>query len=368
MFENQGVNRVKAKKLHLELLRIVACFFVIFNHTDDRGYLLFAAYPVQSAEYWIYLFVSVFCKMSVPMFFAISGALLIDREETLPELFKKRIFKTVVLLLLFSLLYYVLSLEHISDFSPYMFFGTMYTYTWNFSFWYLYSYIAFLLCLPFVRALAKNLKNEQFFYLFGCVLLFGSLLPIAEHLVWRGEHTLYPAFNITWITAQILVYPCLGYFIEKRLDIRKAKKWLLPMWIINIAGILLSGFMTYFNAGITGAYSEKFFSSFVLINTSTLFISAKYLMAKRAEKPKSKVQERSNRLISTLGGCTLGIYLLHVYFLFNLPFTNTFWTFLDTSLGVNPMLSALIVCFAVFAVCCIITMLLKKIPLLNRLI
>ncbi len=357
---------MKNKKLHLELLRIIACFFVIFNHTGANGYELYAAYPTQSMEYWLYMIPSVLCKVSVPMFFAISGSLLIDREESLPVIFKKRVLKLVIVLFVFSLFYYLVSLDNLGEISAYNFFGTLYTYTWNFSFWYLYSFLIFLLCLPFIRALAKNLKDSHFYYLFGIAIVFDSLLPIAEYLLWKGEHSHYGAFSMSWATATLFLYPCLGYFIEKRLDITKMKKWLLPLWVLNIAGILISCYMTFFRSKVTGNSTEAFFSSFVMVNVSTLFISAKYFYTVRSTK--TKRSKGFDGFVATVGGCTFGIYLLHVFFLHELPAAQQLWTVLLDSWALNPMISALIVCLAVFTVCCVITLIMKKIPLLNRLI
>ena len=39
-------NNISERKLHIELLRIIAAFFVVFNHAGDRGYLLFYQYEV----------------------------------------------------------------------------------------------------------------------------------------------------------------------------------------------------------------------------------------------------------------------------------------------------------------------------------
>ncbi len=354
---------MKRKKLHLELLRIFACFSVIFVHMGQNSYSLFSSYPTHSAQYWLYMVPSIFFKCTVHMFFAISGSLLIDREESLADLFKRRILKIAEILLIFSLLYYLVSLDSLRDFSAYNFFGTMYTYTWNFSFWYLYSFLAFLICLPFIRALAKNLKDIHFYYLFGIVLVFDSILPIVEYLLWKGEHSHYSAFNLSWLTTTMFVYPCLGYFIEKRLDITKMKKWLLPLWAANIAGILICCFMTFFNAKVMGRSSEAYFSSFILINVATLFISAKYFYSTR--KREHKVMDR---IVTTVGGCTMGIYLVNDLFLIHFPVADRLCSLLSTDWAINPMLTAFIACFAVFTISFIVTLIMKKIPLLNRLL
>lgn len=71
----------KSKILYLEALRILSIFFVIFNHTASNGFFLFSTYKSTDIQYWVYLFISIFCKFSVPMFFAISGALMLGKDE-----------------------------------------------------------------------------------------------------------------------------------------------------------------------------------------------------------------------------------------------------------------------------------------------
>ena len=132
------------KKLYIEFIRICACFCVIFTHTMERGYFLFASYPEHSMQYWLYMMFSVFCKAAVPMFFALSGALLISKEESLKDLYKKRILKMVVVLILFSFLYYLRSiLDDIRTFSFGIFIKDLLISNWNFTFWYLYAFILF---------------------------------------------------------------------------------------------------------------------------------------------------------------------------------------------------------------------------------
>lgn len=350
------------KKLHLEFLRIIACFFVIFNHSGAHGYTLYELYDPATLRYWLSLFVSVFCKVSVPVFFAISGALLLDREETLAEILKKRVLKTALLILLFSLFYYLVSLESIRDFSPFMFFGVLYTYNWNHSFWFLYSYIGFLLCLPFLRSLVRSLKNEYFIYLFIISLIFDSLWPVADCFLWKGEHWFTTDFGMAWACSQIFLYPCLGYYIEKRMDISSKKKWLLPLWLVNIAALSLSCFATYFMRNVGGEYANVFYSYFTSLNVVCLFITAKYMFSRENRRT------GADRLTVLLGGCTLGIYLLHIYFLTYFPFTDRVWSMLDILFPAAHLIAAFIMCSAVFAAGCLVTLLMKKIPYLNRLL
>ena len=104
----------KVKILYIEILRIIAAFFVIYNHTGNDGFFLFSICDVGSIQFWIYMAISIFCKFAVPVFFMISGALLLARkDESLKDLYCKRIFKIVIILFAFSALNYFIELHNL---------------------------------------------------------------------------------------------------------------------------------------------------------------------------------------------------------------------------------------------------------------
>ena len=43
----------KRKNLYFEMMRILACFFVIFNHTGERGYFLFSQRPLGGRSFGV---------------------------------------------------------------------------------------------------------------------------------------------------------------------------------------------------------------------------------------------------------------------------------------------------------------------------
>ncbi|MDE7206696.1 MAG: acyltransferase family protein, partial [Lachnospiraceae bacterium] len=73
----------KRNLLHIEFIRIIAAFFVIFNHTGDKGFFIYSTYDLGGFHYWLALAISIVCKISVPLFFMISGALLLEKEYSL---------------------------------------------------------------------------------------------------------------------------------------------------------------------------------------------------------------------------------------------------------------------------------------------
>lgn len=361
------MEKAQKKKLYIEFIRIVAIFFVIFNHTMERGFFLFSVYPEHSVQYWLYMMLSVFCKFSVPMFFAISGALLLKKEESIKELFKKRILKMAIVLMLFSFLYYLRSIiDNLSAFSLLHFIEDFFVSNWNFTFWYLYAFIPFLISLPFLRILVKNMKTEHFYYLFACVLFFKVVLPMGEYLIWQGNEAINSNVRTLWVATDIFIYPILGYFLEHKMEIEKTRKWIVLLWLVNILTIVVTCLMTYYKIKVTGVCDENksqtFYSCFAMVNVTTIYISAKYFFTTHS------LPSLVKKVIDSLGGASFGIYLVHLLFLNLFPVAPRLWNVLEKVLGTNSMLSAFIICFTVMAMSYVATLILKKLPVFRKLV
>lgn len=356
------------QKLDIEIMRIIAAYFVIFNHTGDKGYFLFSLYDKQSLHFWIYLFISVFCKFSVPLFFMITGALMLNREpEPLENLWKNRIFNMMKVLLLWSLFYYFVEIcMGTQEFSVKNFVIRFYDSSWNVSFWYLYAYIPLLMSLPILQKFAKSLSDKDFIYLILLFMAFNSLLPVFQYYFWQERHNLNSNFRLNWICSIVFFYPCLGYFLEHRIRQFWNKKKIVLLWIINFLSIIISCYMTYMkinNTGISdGANSETFHSTFVFINCIAVYVSCQYFFREK------EVNEILKKVIISIGECTFGIYLLHALFNSRIEPITRLWDIFRNQLHINYMISALIYSACVFLLSYALTFLLKKISFMKKII
>jgi surface polysaccharide O-acyltransferase-like enzyme len=61
------------RQLHMDILRIIAILFVLYNHTNERGYSLYA-FPSSGILHIFYIVVAALIAVAVPIFFMISGA------------------------------------------------------------------------------------------------------------------------------------------------------------------------------------------------------------------------------------------------------------------------------------------------------
>ena len=295
--------------LHLDLLRLVAICCVIFNHTGDRGYLLFAD-NVGTWTYFPCMLVSIICKVAVPIFFMISGALLLPKQESLKTLFSKRIFRILAVLVLISVPYFAwLHGTRKLDISSFLI--HIYKASASTSLWYLYSYLALLATMPFLRSMVRSMTKQEFWYLFaGYIVMFG-MVPCMEFLLWQGNVTIHESFEPVLFLTPNVFYAIAGYYLEYVADYRKNRKRILLLGV-GLSGVALAitCFMTHDQLATAGKLPteqlERFFNCFICVPAMTLY----YVMKCIGENLRSK---KIRKLLSVLGGTVFGIYLIEKF-------------------------------------------------------
>lgn len=350
------------RDVSIELMRVIAVFFVIFNHTGMDGYQLYAQCSPAQPAFWLYLAISVFCKFSVPLFFMISGALMLGREpEPLRVLWLRRILPMAAVLVLFSAVYYGVDVWKAGDVPDLLrFLQTIYQYhsAVKHHLWFLYFYIAYLIGLPFLQRMAQALEDRWFQYMILLSLVYG-LLSMTDYLLGGAEFQMVPGLKPEWLLSNIVLYPCVGYYLGSRLQFLSGRAKHLCVWV-NLCGILLSCGMTWY-LGQTGesVTDERFIGVFSGFNALCVFVAVRSLVRRWQPAP------ALCRLICSAGGCVFGIYLVHVLLLES-PFRD--WLMDAIPRGVNSMLAAFMLCACVMAASWGIAFLLRKLPVIGRLL
>ncbi|MCQ2512186.1 MAG: acyltransferase family protein [Lachnospiraceae bacterium] len=356
---------MEKKRIHIEAIRIFACFFVIFNHTGLDGFFLFCNYPAASFQYWFYLILSICCRVSVPLFFAVSGALLIPKEERTKDLYLHRVLRMVIILIVISAIYYVWRYRYqLSTLSFGFFFKVLLASNHADHLWYFYSFIPFLMALPLIRVLAKNMTNCHFLYMTILAIASYAIRPILEYLIWQGSTTFNGFLKFSWITANAIIYPCIGYYMENRMDIKKVTgKKLAILWAVNVACLFLASALTLYKAKITGVCSmtdsQTFHNVFVLVNVIALYVTARFVFDRVQTKPELQ------KALVTVSGTTFGIFLLHLLLMEAFKEWGVL-NFFTQTLHFNDMVSAMLFCLTVMAAGFVIFFLLKKIPFFKK--
>ncbi len=357
---SDSVLTAKPKRLvHLDILRLLAIFLVIFNHTGNQGYMLFAN-EIGSPLCFLYMAASIFCKIAVPLFFMISGALLLPKEETLKQLFTKRILRMLIVLMLVSVPYYFW-LHRSYGTGALSFLKYVYSNSATTALWYLYSYIALLLVMPFLRSMVKNMKQKDFVYLIIGYVVFVGVLPSLEYLLCSGGITLHEDLSPVFFISQNVFYALVGYYIEHILDKKNYNKKNVCLGIaLSIIAIAITCFITYHQIktldAVSGDQAERFFNCFICIPTITVYFIVKNTGAKIN---KASVQ----KVISILGSAVFGVYLIEkflrsivsrIYYL-TCPF-------------VGSLIASWIWCLATLCLGLIVVVPLKHIPVVKKIV
>lgn len=355
--------RSNRSKLYIEVLRVFACLFVIFNHMKEFGFELYALREPGTLPYWIYMGLSVFCKFAVPLFFMVSGMLLLNKEEeSLKDIYIKRVAPICITWISMSMVSYLVRycLLGTSVFSLKEFITILYSRGFSDANWFFYTYIAFLILLPFLRIVAQKMSNKLYIYLFVIFITFYAILPIMEYLLWEGKVSLNANISIIQIPSIWFIYSLFGYYLEHRLDIQVATKKLPLIWGLNLLTIGISCVMSYYRGICQGIWkSEHFFSLLTIFNASCLFITCKVLLQNRTFSP------RVQSIISIMGKSTFGVYVFHG--LINDYIIRDILVRLNQS-GLSNIIVGFIGVTSVYTISLLVTIVVSKIPILKKVV
>ena len=361
------MNPSPAKKLHIELLRFLCIWLVMFTHTSTAGFSIYLSRP-DSFFFPLYMAVPFWVKTAVPIFFMISGALLLGKEEPVSVIFKKRIFRFLQIIFIFSLINYVyfyhnLNLSiygHISKFFTMIYSSHMAT-----AYYFLYIYLGFLFMLPLWRTLVKHMSHSLFLYLIALHLFFVGFVPVFSFLIFQGSAEINWFINPLLAVSEPTFYFLTGYWIENVLPLHKlTKRNLCFLCLAALGGTALSAVMTCYHGavagGLTEAVSERFYDSFLFLNTAFVFCFFRRWFDRHEVSPKAK------KVIVTLGSLSFGVMLFEEI---TRALTHRFFTHILLAYFPRiPFIDAMIwICLA-FALGLMFTYLIKKIPYFARLI
>ena len=353
------------KNLHIEFLRAICIWLVMFTHSATSGFSLYLTQQ-DSAWFPLYILVPFWVKTAVPIFFMISGALLLGKDEPVSVIFKKRIWRFAQVILIFSLLNYIyLYAVPERNFSPARFFSILYTSTMATAYYFLYIYIGFLLMLPLWRAMVRNLKNSHYLYLIGLNLFFVGVVPIVSFLIFRGRGEMNYFLNPLLAVSEPSFYFIIGYWIEHVIPRDWiTKRNLAYLGVAALCGTVISAVMTCLYGaamgGLVEAVSTRFYDSFLFLNSAFVYLSARYWFAHHS------VSDFGKRALLFLGSLSFGVMLFE-------EITRSLTHFILSRILLRynpnfPMADAIIWITIAFTLGLIFTYIIKKIPYFRKLI
>lgn len=283
---------------YIGVLRIIACFLVLVNHTASRLFLDRA----PSATWFFGVLYFFVCKTAVPIFLLIMGALLLDKEDT-PRRSTMRVIRVLIVTVIGSAVYTVYNAWRagvpvdLKTFFP----NLLKTNITN-AFWYLYLYLALLCLLPILQRLVKALNKGQVEYILFLSLGVLGTLPLIR--------AFFSDFRINGYLTMALFSPyvgmvLLGYYIEHYVsNTTKNFLWAFCGFVLLITFQVAGTFLLYQRDPSSYLGLDDRTMLTITGASACLYICVRYIVTQYPLCPKLE------RMTHFLSDMTFGIYLL----------------------------------------------------------
>ena len=361
-------------KVYLDILRIMAIYLVVYNHTPGFYGEIYASW--SGVLYWVCLLQNQIVKMAVPVFFMVTGALLLHKEEPLLLVLQKRVFRFLVVLLLIAVVQYGWSCcrENTSFAGVSCIYGMLYRgFEYCNSFgagWFLYAYLGILLLLPFIRVLVKSLPDSAFVYLVGLQMFFCCVLPVIGFCSgrdmglsalnsWLPFHPFSRTLSFSW--GYCVFYLLLGYFVEHRLTVElwlrnKGKMAMLAIVCIVLGAVYMD--IARRCSGLPAIHeSIPYLTAFLPVPCMVVYLALK------AYCTQVEFGQTTKRIVAALGAAVFTVMLTEN--LFRISWVRL-WELLSCHMPVIP--AALIYSGVICVAALLLGLVLKRVPFLKRIL
>lgn len=289
------------RRRDFDLLRVASMAAVVYLHTA-AGVL----HDTSFSPLWH--FSNIFASLgtaAVPIFFMLSGALLLGSEKTADPAFllRRRLPRVLVPGLVWSLaviaglwvmqggeaaLPKLLALPYTTVLTPY---------------WFLYALVPMYLLSPFLKRMTDSFEHAHWKYFLGLWIIVTLGLHTLRFLIpepWNGLVTENMTLGVSLLEGY-LGYFLLGAWLDRLAKVPKRRL----LWAVFLCDWAVISLGTWLMSRQKGYYGEWFLSYqgvFTMVLAASAFLLVKSLCAGKAG---------SGRVLTLLSGCSFGVYLAH---------------------------------------------------------
>jgi surface polysaccharide O-acyltransferase-like enzyme len=333
----------------VDLTRFLGAFLVVLAHVVTYPNLMgIGTFWAQTAYYTI-------TRVAVPLFFMLSGMLLLAKDEPFAVFFRKRALKVIFPFFVWSLVYYYWYNYSASTGGNLSFFllGIVKTLKSPRSahLWFFYSLIGLYIATPILRVFIARAGRSDLLYFCGAWLLVGPVFAILQE-----QFSILINFDYPFLMGYI-GYFVLGFFLNGIPVTRRV--------ILISASVIVVSFIITFVAIYIGMQSpkyDKFYEQYLSLNVILMAASA-FMLLKFLDH---RIPFSLNKWLIPLSGAAYGIYLFHVmvmdvfskYLAPSLPILQT-----GPTLLIMPLVAAV-----TFLICLGVILIVQKVPLLKYIV
>ena len=277
----------------LDLLRVISMIMVIIIHIAN--YYCRSYSNISRVSYLGALIFNTISRISVPTFFMISGATLLNKKYDKCKN-KIRIKRKLITLLVITIVYFLWDTYYMEKSVNLI--KLLYMPERKLL-WFMYAIIGIYISLPFIKCMVdKMAKEEDKLFIILWIVFNGILKNIGI-----TEYYRVPIIDGTYY----LGYFVIGYLILKYSKEIEEKKNNLFLILASLLSFLIVVITTYFislnnNKHFTGLLTYS--NLFVIISSISSFILIYF-----------NITEKDNKIVSKLSYLSFGIYLIHGIFL-----------------------------------------------------
>lgn len=131
------------RKIYFDFLRIFATFAVIILHVSAQNW---HTTDINSFEWNIFNFYDSIVRWGVPIFVMISGALFLNKNQSIKKIYTKNILRIIIAFIFWSLIYTVLFSKGLSIKTMIINFFEGY-----YHMWFLFMIVGLYMITPFIK-------------------------------------------------------------------------------------------------------------------------------------------------------------------------------------------------------------------------
>lgn len=333
---------------YLDFIRVLAILLVLMLHSFTPLITTVDFYGTRS--WYLSVCINEVSRMGVPLFFMISGYLLLSNEknENVLLFYKKRLPRILIPLIFWNAIYFFYySVTNGSDLNIRELFLQFFNNGSAYHMWFVYTLFAIYLITPFLIKIVKSSDLKQLFILFLIVIFPGTLRPL-----WNTYSGFY-VYLFSPLMESYLGYFLLGYILSKiRIDIKVKILSIVSMitgFVLGTLGNVFSSSYEQLSFPYNGGYSLNHY----------LLASGAFLLIKGCTE-KLNIPESLSRTVSFFAEISFGVYWVHVIVLD--------YVVRDFSLSLTPILFYLVHFIAVTVISIIISSFLYFIKPLRKIL
>ncbi|ANW96309.1 hypothetical protein AXE80_08470 [Wenyingzhuangia fucanilytica] len=290
MEKNISINN----KIWIDYLRVVSTLAVIIIHVSAIGVMTL---NINTPDWLIANFYDSLSRFCVPIFFMISGALLLNKDYELKNFLRKRTIRIIPPLLFWSTVYFTFNNKKylLGEFEFIAFLQKItrsFLYGSEYHLHFVYILLGFYLSVPILRQWIKKSSTTYIVY-FLSIWFFSILYRIPSIVIYL------PKIDITNFSGY-LGYMVLGHFLFNTNF--KGKYRYLLLFMASVGITVLGTYYFSLRQGVFYEYFYDYLSINIIIASSSFFLFFK--------NKKISVKGLDN-IVSIISKYSFGIYLVH---------------------------------------------------------